>query len=161
MRVGERASAALQWAITGIEWIVAACLVVLAAVATWGLILEFRNVGSLAGEGLNAYTTLLDGTLLVFVVAELFKIALAYIRHEDVVPTVMEAAVVAVARKIVVLDVHVAPVDMLLRAGGLGLLLLALGTSWFLLSRANPLFAKSADSGDRDTEGEAGQPADE
>jgi uncharacterized membrane protein (DUF373 family) len=141
MKLSEPADKWLQKAMTAIEWIVAATLIVLALVATAGLIMEFATVGTLAGQGVNAYTTILDGTLLVFVIAELFKIALAYIRHEDVIPTVMEAALVAVARKVVVLDAHAEPLSLLMRAGSLGLLLLALGIAWFLLSRANPVFA--------------------
>jgi uncharacterized membrane protein (DUF373 family) len=145
----ETAGVWLQRAMTLIEWVVAATLIVLAAVATWGLVLEFGSVGRLVTQDVNAYTTILDGTLLVFVIAELFKIALAYIRHEDVIPTVMEAALVAVARKVVVLDVHAAPVDVLLRAGSLGALLLAVGVSWYLLSRANPLFARRVSAPDQ------------
>jgi uncharacterized membrane protein (DUF373 family) len=142
MDLKERADRSLQRAMTLIEWVVAATLIVLGVVAVVGLILEFGNVGGIVTQGVNAYTTILDGTLLVFVIAELFKIAMAYIRHEDVIPTVMEAALVAVARKVVVLDVHAAPLSVLLRSGSLALLLLALGISWYLLARANPLFAR-------------------
>lgn len=142
MNLSERADAVVQRAMTLIEWVVAATLIVLAVVATLRLVLEFWSIGPLVGSGVNAFTTILDATLLVFVIAELFKIALAYIRHEDVIPTVMEAALVAVARKVVVLDVHEAPLSVLMRSGALGLLLLTLGTAWYLLSRANPLFAR-------------------
>jgi uncharacterized membrane protein (DUF373 family) len=141
MKLNGRADVWLQKAMTAIEWVVAATLIVLALVATVGLIMEFSTVGALAGEGVNAYITILDGTLLVFVIAELFKIALAYIRHEDVIPTVMEAALVAVARKVVVLDAHAEPMALLMRSGSLAILLLALGVSWYLLARANPIFA--------------------
>jgi uncharacterized membrane protein (DUF373 family) len=54
----------------------------------------------------------------------------------------MEAALVAVARKVVILDLHEAPSAVLMRSGSLGLLILALGVSWYLLSRANPQFAR-------------------
>lgn len=141
MESKERVTAWLQVAMTGIEWIVAASLVVLAALATWGIAVEFFSVG-FTPQGLNGYTTIIDGTLLVFVIAELFKIALAYIRHEGVIPTVMEAALVAVARKVVVLDAHAPAQELLMRGGALGLLLLTIGLSWYLLTRANPEFGK-------------------
>ena len=141
MGLKDRAGTGLQLAVTGIEWVVAAALVVLAAMAAWGIIVEFWILG-FSAESLTAYTTIIDGTLLVFVVAELFKIAFAYIRHERVIPTVMEAALVAVARKVVVLDAHVPARELLLRAGSLSLLLLAIGVSWYLLTRANPIFGK-------------------
>ena len=140
MGLQDRAGTWLQWAITAIEWVVAATLVVLAALATWSILPDFLLIGT--PQGSSAYTAILDSTLLVFVIAELFKIALAYIRHEGVIPTVMEAALVAVARKVVVLDAHAAPSLFLMRAGALGLLLLALSVSWYLLSRANPEFSK-------------------
>lgn len=142
MNLSERADALIQRAMTLIEWVVAVTLIVLAAVAAVGLIGQFSSVGTLIGADVNAYTPILDATLLVFVIAELFKIALAYIRHEDVIPTVMEAALVAVARKVVVLNVHEAPTSVLMRSGALGLLLLALGVSWYLLAKANPSFAR-------------------
>jgi uncharacterized membrane protein (DUF373 family) len=143
MNLSERADQVLQRAMTLIEWVVAATLIVLAVIASYGLVLEFQHLGGIGAEGIKVFTGILDGTLLVFVIAELFKIALAYIRHEDVIPTVMEAALVAVARKVVVLDLHEAPDAVLMRAGSLGLLLLAIGVAWYLLSRANPSFARS------------------
>ena len=54
----------------------------------------------------------------------------------------MEAALVAVARKVVVLDVHTAAGDVALRAASLGGLLLAIALAWYLLSRVNPAFAR-------------------
>ena len=59
-----------------------------------------------------------------------------------VIPTVMEAALVAVARKVVILDAHAPASDLLTRAGALGLLLLAIALSWYLLSRANSEFGR-------------------
>jgi len=141
MEFKDRATQWLQRAVTGIEWVVAASLVVLAALAMWGIVVEFFSVG-FAPHGLNEYTMIIDGTLLVFVIAELFKIALAYISHEGVIPTVMEAALVAVARKVVILDAHAPASDLLTRAGALGLLLLAIALSWYLLSRANSEFGR-------------------
>ena len=40
----------------------------------------------------------------IFILVELFRIAVAYMRHIRVVPTVLEAALVAVARKFVVFE---------------------------------------------------------
>jgi len=142
MDFSDRADRVLQRAMTTIEWVVAALLIVLGVVATVGLVIEFTGVGGLIGEGPNAYIAILDGTLLVFVIAELFKIALAYIRHEDVIPTVMEAALVAVARKVVILDVHEAASVVLMRSGALAIILIAISLSWYLLSRCNPSFAR-------------------
>jgi len=141
MDIKDRAGRTLEAIVTAIEWVVAAALVVLAAMATWFIVAEFFTVGWAPQEA-AAYTAILDGTLFVFVVAELFKIAFAYIRHERVIPTVMEAALVAVARKIVVLDTHVAASELLMKAGSLAILLLAVGVAWLLLTKANPVFGR-------------------
>lgn len=141
MTMKDRAGNALELLVTAIEWVVAASLVVLAGMAAWLIIAEFFAMG-LTTRDFADYTKILDGTLFVFVVAELFKIAFAYIRHENVVPTVMEAALVAVARKVVVLDSHVSGMELLLRSGSLALLLLAIGVAWLMLNRANPHFGK-------------------
>lgn len=137
----ERADWLLQWAVTAVEWVVAATLVALAGLATIGILRDFASLG-FTSNSMRDFTAVLDGTMLVFVIAELFKIALAYIQHQRVIPTVMEAALVAVARKVVVLDAHAAATDVLMRSASLGLLLLAIAVSWYLLSRANPVFAK-------------------
>lgn len=137
----ERANRVLQWLVTAVEWVVAATLVALAGLATWGILRELTGLGFVS-HSMNDFTAVLDGTMLVFVIAELFKIALAYIMHERVIPTVMEAALVAVARKVVILDVHAAASDVALRAASLGGLLLAIALSWWLLSRANAAFAR-------------------
>ncbi|MFA5867110.1 MAG: phosphate-starvation-inducible PsiE family protein [Actinomycetota bacterium] len=47
---------------------------------------------------------LLDIALIVFIIIELFRITLAYITGERVMPTVIEAAFVAVGRKIVLYE---------------------------------------------------------
>ena len=130
-----------------IEYFVAAVLVLMAAAGAFAL--AYAVYGIIAGgitHLADSFIQVLDFTLLVFVIAELFKIALAYIRHDEVIPTVMEAGLVAVARKIVVLDTHIPAMDLLAKCGAYGILLVAVGLTWYLLSRTNPLLAKVPDS---------------
>lgn len=128
----------LERGIVFIEWFVAACLVVLAALGAIGVILAMWN---LAAGGVTdtaaRVTAALDATLMVFIIAELFRIALAYIRHESVIPTVLEAAFVAVARKLVILDSHVPAQDLLMKAIAYAVLMLAVGVAWYLLGRTD------------------------
>jgi len=130
-----------------IEYFVAGILVLLAALAmgtlayaVWGLI----STG--VAHSSAAYVAVLDFTLLIFVIAELFKIALAYIRHDDVIPTVMEASLVAIARKVVVLDSHVSAMDLFLKCAAYGILLISVGLAWYLLGRTNAKLGKVPDS---------------
>jgi uncharacterized membrane protein (DUF373 family) len=80
------------------------------------------------------FTFIISTALEVFIVIELFRIALAYMNHRNVIPTVLEAALVAVARKFVVFE----PKDAFLESAlGLSALLLAIAVSWWLLKRAD------------------------
>lgn len=148
MSLSDRADRVLKFLITSIEWVVAATLVILAALAAWGILRALTSL-TLSEVSASTFTAIIDGTMLVFVIAELFKIAFAYIHHERVIPTVMEAALVAIARKVVVLDAHEAAGDLVLRAASLGGLLLAIGLAWFLLSRANTEFAQVSSHDDK------------
>lgn len=70
---------------------------------------------------------LLDVALVLFIAIELFRIAVAYLRHEDVMCIVLEAAFVAVARKIVLFEVSKGG---LVQASALALLLLAIAATY-------------------------------
>ncbi len=103
--------------------------------------------GALALAGLKQYVVttgaalfqadfarLITVILEIFILIELFRIALAYMTHRNVLPTVFEAALVAVARKFVIFETSS---NTLQNAAGLALLLLAVAVSWWLLARIN------------------------
>jgi uncharacterized membrane protein (DUF373 family) len=82
------------------------------------------------------FNRVISTILEVFILVELFRIAVAYMRHDHVIPTVLEAALVAVARKFVVLE----PArDFLQLALGLTALLLAVAISWWLIAHSGKL----------------------
>jgi len=91
----------------------------------------FAN-GVLVGPG--EFNIIIGTVLEIFIVVELFRIAVAYMRHENVIPTVLEAAFVAVARKFVVFE---GGDDYLFKALGLAALILSVALSWWLLRRSN------------------------
>ena len=125
----------LHYATLGIEVLVAIALVALAAGALVALGWEMFGIAR-GGVALTpAEFNQIIGTILeIFILVELFRIAISYMRHENVVPTVLEAALVAVARKFVVFE---GQVNYLQSAVGLSALLLAVAISWWLLSRSN------------------------
>jgi uncharacterized membrane protein (DUF373 family) len=127
-----------------IEWAVAAILVVLAAWGTFGLAaaLAVSIWQHALSQNAEIYIQLIDATLIIFIVVELFRIAVAYIRHEDVVPTVMEAALVAVARKVLIIEPTIAPQELLFKSLGLGVLILTIGITWYLLRRTGAGFTR-------------------
>lgn len=129
----------MQLVVVAIEAFVAVLLVVMAA---WGAASLVAALWGLMSGGLafvlDDYVKVLDLALVIFIIVELFRIAVAYLRHDDVIPTVLEAGLVAVARKLVTFDTHAAASTVLMKAGGLALLLLAVGVTWYLLAKRNP-----------------------
>ena len=118
-----------------IEVLVSLVLVLIAGAVLVSLAAEVWKV-ALDGVILtSAQFNMLIGLILeVFILIELFRIAVAYMKHENVIPTVLEAALVAVARKFVVFE---GSDEYLVHAGGLAALLLAVAISWWLLARSN------------------------
>lgn len=125
---------ALDYAIEAIEWFVVVALVVLSLAAAWTLSLELLELTTHGFTlGTDRFIALINTVLEIFILVELFRIAMAYMSHENVIPTVLEAALVAVARKFVVFE---GSNDYLAHAAGLGILILSVAVSWWLLSRA-------------------------
>jgi uncharacterized membrane protein (DUF373 family) len=124
----------LHWATVAIEVLVALGLVVLAGVALLTLGSELLHITTNQLSLTTAEFNLVIGTVLeIFILVELFRIAVAYMRHEHVVPTVLEAALVAVARKFVVLEPGL---NFIQTALALSALLLAVALSWFALAKS-------------------------
>ncbi|NTU70322.1 MAG: phosphate-starvation-inducible PsiE family protein [Coriobacteriia bacterium] len=131
----ERFLKGMNWATLFIEVLVAVALVALAGGALLALGSEMYNFAT-SGTLLTPveFTKIISTVLEIFILVELFRIAIAYMKHENVVPTVLEAALVAVARKFVVFE---AGSNYLQTAIGLSALLLAVSVSWWMLSRSN------------------------
>jgi uncharacterized membrane protein (DUF373 family) len=118
-----------------IEVIVSVALVVLSALALLAL---GNAIFLVATDGIafarDDFTLVISTVLEVFILVELFRIAIAYMMHRNVIPTVMEAALVAVARKFVIFE----PKDGILPSAlGLSALLIAIAVSWWLLKQSN------------------------
>lgn len=116
-----------------IEGVVTALLTLLAALGVADIVIKMLEVtraeGFMSPDGI---TRTIDTVLVVFVVIELIRIALAYMNHRDVVGTVLEAGLVAVVRKLVIFE---SSADMLPKAIALSALILAVAFAWYLLRR--------------------------
>jgi uncharacterized membrane protein (DUF373 family) len=109
-------------------------LIALAAGAILALGAEMFHLATAGGILTSSEFNRIIGTILeIFILVELFRIAMAYMRHENVIPTVLEAALVAVARKFVVFE---GSQNYLQTALGMSALLLAVAISWWMLSRS-------------------------
>ena len=119
-----------------IEGAVTVLLVVLAALGVVDIVLKMLEVtradGFMTPEGI---TRTIDTVLVVFIVIELIRIAVAYMQHRNVIGTVLEAGLVAVVRKLVIFETGP---DMLEKAAALSVLILAVGVTWYLLNRGLP-----------------------
>lgn len=137
----ERFLRALDVIVLIVEMIVVVALVVLSFGVLLSLGLKMWGLAALGAAISPAQFNEIIGTVLeVFILVELFRIAIAYMKHENVIPTVLEAALVAVARKFVVYE---GGKDYLGTSVGLAVLLLAVAISWFLLTRAKACESKS------------------
>jgi uncharacterized membrane protein (DUF373 family) len=125
----------LHFATDAIEILVSLALVVIAGGVLLSLGIEMWNIGSM-GEplGISEFNRLVGLVLEVFILVELFRIAISYMKHENVIPTVLEAALVAVARKFVVFE---GGENYLFTSIGLAALLIAVALSWWMLAQCN------------------------
>lgn len=128
-----RPSQLLDKATLYIEAAVAALLVVLAALGVVDVVIKMWEVsraeGFMTPEGI---TRTIDTVLIVFIVIELIRIAVAYMRHHNVVGTVLEAGLVAVVRKLVIFESGDNPLP---KAIALAALILSVGVTWYLLRK--------------------------
>jgi uncharacterized membrane protein (DUF373 family) len=125
----------LHWGIIGIEALVAVALTALAAGALAALAMQMW-LAATTGTPLthSEFQIILAEVLQVFVLVELFRVTIAYMKHENVIPTVLEAALVAVARKFIVFE---GGDQYLMTALSLSALLLAVAIAWWLLAKSN------------------------
>jgi len=125
----------LDHGVVAIEVLVAVGLVIMALGAAYELAIQlFHMVAGGVALPPAMFNRLIGSVLEVFIIVELFRIAVAYTKHQNVIPTVLEAALVAVARKFVVFEG--AP-NYLQYTLGLAALLLAVAVAWYLLERSN------------------------
>jgi len=117
-----------------IEGAVTVLLVILAGLGVVDVVLKMLEVtradGFMTPEGI---TRTIDTVLVVFIVIELIRIAVSYMQHKNVIGTVLEAGLVAVVRKLVIFE---SSEGMLEKAIALGVLILAVGITWYLLQRS-------------------------
>jgi uncharacterized membrane protein (DUF373 family) len=134
--VMHRATKFLEWAVDWIEVVVAAILALLIAVSVAAMVVVFVRALGAFPANTETMRTLLTAIIDVFIVIELFKITIAYARHHDVIPTVLETGLVVAAREIIVVQ---AGKENPVAAFGLAAILVAIGLTWFLLRRARAL----------------------
>lgn len=125
----------LETVITFAEFIIASFLVLL---AFFGLVyLAFHLFNAIDGRfslSPSQIHAVLDIALVLFIVIELFRIAIAYITEQRVLGIVIEAAFVAVARKIVLYDFRdYSGIRGIYAAVSLAVLLSALALTYFAI----------------------------
>jgi uncharacterized membrane protein (DUF373 family) len=129
-----RLSAWFDRLVVYIEGVVVALLTVLAILGVVDIVIKMFEVtradGFMTPEGI---TRTIDTVLIVFIVIELIRIALAYMNHQGVVGTVLEAGLVAVVRKLVIFE---SGDNVLEKAAALSFLILSVGIAWYLLRRS-------------------------
>jgi uncharacterized membrane protein (DUF373 family) len=113
-----------------ITMVLLAVLVLLAIVGLAGQIGKSLAPPFLSGEHLMST---LDDVLVIFVLLELLRTAVAYLRGTDVMRRIFETVFVAIARKLITLEFTTAPATSSLAVAAL---LVGAGLSWWLVARA-------------------------
>jgi uncharacterized membrane protein (DUF373 family) len=123
----------LSTAVAVAERVIIAILVVLVALGIVGLIADAAHVlGRRYYLDLSALLHVIDHVLAVFILFELVAVARAYTERGQVIRRVLEATIVAAARKVIAFELGDRP---LARAVALSTIVVAVALSWFLLSR--------------------------
>jgi uncharacterized membrane protein (DUF373 family) len=121
-------------AIAVLERVLAAVLLLLIAFAVIGLVVDgFHRIAAHGYLGMEDVLHLVEHVLTLFILIELFAIAMAYLRSRRVIRTVLEASLVAVARKLIAFE----PTDANFGRGvTLAALFLAVAAAWWFLRRS-------------------------
>jgi len=125
------------WMETAVGWAeggVAVILTVVIAAAIFTLLLTVFNGLLTLPYDTERLGKVIKAVLDVFIVIELFRITIAYVRHGDIVSTVLETALVVAAREVVVVE---AGKDNPIAGAAVALTLIAIGVTWWLLRKAD------------------------
>ena len=136
-----RAAKLAKFVLYGLEAATVVALTLLVVFALLSLMMEVLRVVTtpfLAAEDLGH---VLDHILAVFILIELLATAVAYVRGVNVMRRIFEAMLVALARKLIMLDLATSSLE---KVGGLALLLVAVGLAWLLVCRTGHRAAKTA-----------------
>lgn len=113
------------------EVVIAALLVVLLFYSIWAFVIQMFTTFSRNLLSVEAIRLLIDKVLLLFLIIELYKISIAYLKMESVVNEVFVATFLALGRKILIYDYEKWGLQ---GAIALSLLMLALSAGYFLLA---------------------------
>jgi uncharacterized membrane protein (DUF373 family) len=124
-----------QVVVRGLELLTTVVLAALVVLAIAGLLMEL--IGALhppflMGEQL---ARAIDSVLAVFVLLELLATAAAYLRGSTVLRRIFEAVFIAIARKLITVDLSTSALE---KAAAVAMLFVAAGVAWWLVVRTRP-----------------------
>jgi len=121
---------AARYVLQGLETVTVVVLAALAIFSLAALAMEIPEVARPPFLTAAKLGGVLDHLLAVFVLIELLVIAVAYLRGTEVVRKIFEAMLVVLARKLISTEDA-----SLAKIGALAILLVAIGFTWFLISK--------------------------
>jgi len=116
------------------EVLTVSILTALTVLGLAGLAMEIPGIARPPFLDAAALSRILDHLLGVFVLIELMVVAVAYLRGTEIVRRIFETVFVALARKLISADAVT-----FTKAGSLALLLVAVGVTWFLISKGEAM----------------------
>ena len=119
--------------LVALEIVITAILGTLVVLAVAGLAMELPAIVRPPFLDPKHLGDVLDHVLAVFVLIELLATAVAYVRGRDILRQILEAALVAIARKLIGLDFSSGALE---KSVALAILFLAVASSWWILTSA-------------------------
>lgn len=113
-----------------LEITIVGILTALVLLSVMGLVMELPAAARPPFLGPDQLVPVIDHILAVFILIELLVTAVAYIRGHDVVRRIFEAMLVALARKLISLNIAAVSLEKVV---SLALLLVAVGLAWMLV----------------------------
>jgi uncharacterized membrane protein (DUF373 family) len=130
----EPAAVTMEWLVLGAAYF----LLLLFTIGVFDLFLSLYRL-LVAGNFTdpNEVVGLLDSVLLLLIIVEVHRTLLAYSKGEPVLRIVVSAAIIAIARRAISfrLEDYGSGMEMVLAAGAIAVLILALAVGYFLLDR--------------------------
>lgn len=116
-----------------LEIVTTAILTALVVLAIAGLVMDLPAIVRPPFLDPKHLGDVLDHVLAVFVLIELLATAVAYVRGRDILRQIFEAGLVAIARKLISIDLST---EALEKSVSLGALFVAVAASWWILTCA-------------------------
>jgi uncharacterized membrane protein (DUF373 family) len=128
-----------------LELLTGVVLIVLFAIGLYDLVRQIWIERGALFSDINAVLGFIDTVLLLLVIVEVFRTVVAFAREESVVRIIIDASLVAIARKIIGFDSSGSSMQVLLSAAAFSVLLLAVIAAYYVVRQVSVAVDETAE----------------